>query len=231
MSWAAVVVGGISLGSAAFSASKGKQQMDRARIMESQNPGYQGNPNLEENVNLLRNRFTNYRLPGYSRAVNNIDRAGEMAYRSVLQGASSSSDIIDGATRIAYGSQSAINNLNMQQAQGENQALIQYVTANAQAGQELANANAWQREQFLRNEQNRANLMNSGMANQANAFQSVVNTAGQLGGYFLTRNNNVPVQNQVNNKGNSMFNGYSPNSAVLAPQVDFNPFLPQSINA
>lgn len=234
MSWAAVVVGGISLGSAAISASKGKQQMDRAEIMGSQAPAFQGNPNLQANADILQNRFTNYRLPGYSEASRNIDRAGEMGYRSVLQGASSSSDILEGATRIAYGSQSAYNNLNATQAQGQNAALMDYITANAQAGQEVAQNNAWQREQYLRNQQNQANLMNAGMANVGNATQSGLNTLGMLGGYLLTNPNQNAVagyntqQQPVNNR---MFNYYNPNSAVNSPQIQDNPFLPQTLNA
>lgn len=234
MSWAAVVVGGISLGSAAISASKGKQQMDRAKIMESQAPQFQGNTNLQANADILQNRFSNYRLPGYSNASRNIDRAAEMGYRSVLRGAASSSDILDGATRIAYGSQSAYNDLNAKQAAGQDAALMDYVTANAQAGQEIAQNNVWLREQYLRAEQNRANLMNAGMANTGNAMQSGINTFGQLGGYLLSRpnNNNPMVVNPSNpNTRNGMFNYYSPGSAYNSQPVQDNPFLPQTMNS
>ena len=119
MSFAAVIAGGVTLGTTVYTASQAKKQMDQAKLMETANPGFEGNPALQENATILQNRFSNYRLPNYASAMNDIEQAGEMGYRSVLQGAGSSSDILDGAIRIAYGTQQSQNNLNAQQAQGE----------------------------------------------------------------------------------------------------------------
>lgn len=233
MALAALVAGGASLLGNAFSFFQGSKQRDLARIMQGADPGYQGNPALQENADILQRRFGNYRLPGYSQAMDNIGQGAQAGYRSVMQGATSSSDILDGATRIAYGSQSAANQLAAQQAQGQDQALMQYLSANQMAGQEIANANAWQREQYLRNVTNQANLANAGLANQGNAIQGALNTVGQLGAYMLTRPETTVASNNAAGSPpaqQSLFNGYSPGSAWNAPATNVNPFLPQTVN-
>lgn len=242
MSWAAVIAGGVALAGTATQASSAKKQMSQAELMATRDPGYTGNPALEENARILGDRFSNYRLPGYSAAVDNIDRQAEMGYRSALQGATSSSDILDAATRIAYGSQASANQLASQQAVGEERALMDYLTANQLAGQEMQGANQWERDQYLRNRSDQANLTNAGMANMGNAVQGTLNTIGSLAGYKLGQNpygNNTPTAGNINSSSNitNVVPGaqiqYNPdilNTSGFTKKINnTNPFIPQVI--
>lgn len=230
MAWAALIVGG---GSALIGAGvnyfQGRQQMNRAQEMNVSDPGYQGNPALQANADMLRNRFTNYTLPNYSTALDNINRASEMGYRSAQQGAVTSSDILDAATRIAYGNQNATLNLDMAQAQGQENAMMQYLTANQMAGQEVVNANDWARQQYLRDRQDQANQYNSGLANTNNAIQSGINTAGQFAGYAAMRGSNNALDQRITNVRPGAQISYNPqiermSSSYIEPAP--NPYIP-----
>lgn len=241
MSWAAVIVGGVSLAAGAISSSQAKKQMDNAEAMSLANPGYQGNPALEANAQMLQNRFTNYTLPNYTSAVESIDRQAEMGFRAATQGALSSSDILDAATRIAYGSQLANNQLNVAQAQGEDAAMMDYLTANQMAGQNIAEQNEWERMENARRRQERAQLYNAGMINQNNAIQGAVSTVGQFAGYTL-QNGGFGSGGNNNNAGGNNFvlmpgaqTGYNPNvlnTTNLNRGVNFNnnPYLPKTLS-
>lgn len=237
MAWAAVIAGGVSLAGTLIGAQSAKKQMRQAEQMNVQNPGYRPNPALEENANILRNRFSNYTLPGYSTAVDAIDRQGEMAYTAALQGATSSSDILDAATRIAYGNQLATNDLNLRQAQGQEQALMQYLSANQMAGQEEANANAWDREEYLSRQKQQAELYNAGMLNMNNAIQRGLNTVGQFAGYAINNglfgNNALKADQNIN----TVLPGYTvvndplstANLQTAGVTMNTNPYIPKTL--
>lgn len=244
MSWAAVIAGGVALAGSAVNASGAKKQMSQAELMATRDPGYQGNPALQENARILGDRFSNYQLPGYSAARENIDRAGEMGYRSALQGATSSSDILDAATRIAYGSQMSANNLATQQAAGEERALMDYLTANQLAGQEIQDANRWDRDQYLRDQTRATELTNTGLINQNNAIQSGLGAIGSLATYKLGQPAYVSPygQNNITNNNPGYINSVAPGAMVqydpniLATQgytkripYNNNPYIPQTL--
>lgn len=180
MSFAAVVSGGVALAGMAIQADAGAKQMADAKAMSVVDPGYQGNPALARRAEVLGNRAVNYTLPGSSQALRDIDRAAESAFQAGVQGATSSNDVLDLAARMAYTTQSSRNRLAAQQAQGEEQALLQYLDAEAQAGQEVANANQWDRQEYQYDRQAQANLDNAGRINLNNAIQSGLSTVGQI---------------------------------------------------
>lgn len=189
MSWAAVITGGVTLATSAASLVSSGQQLSKAQFAGRTDPGYVGNKALQDNADILKNRFSNYRLPSYQSAVEGINKGAEMGYRSITQGSRSASDILDGATRIAYGSQQANNQLNIQQATGADAALMDYLTANEKAGMEMVKANEWDRDQYLRAEQNAANLTNAGMINFNNSLRGISDTVGQFGSYAIGKKN------------------------------------------
>lgn len=180
MSFAAVVAGGVALTGMAIQADKGAKQEATAKAMSVVDPGFVGNPALERRASILGDRAFNYTLPGSSQALQDIDRASAAAFSSGVQGATSSNDVLDLASRMAYGNQSARNRILSQQAAGGEQALMSYLDAEAAAGQNTAGANEWDRNQYLRKQQEQANLTNAGMLNTNNAIQSGLNTIGQI---------------------------------------------------
>lgn len=235
MSWAAVIVGGVSLAGSAVQASQASKQMNQAKLMDTQDPGYAGNPELRANADMLQNRFLNYNIPNYQAALEGIDRASEMAYRSATQGATSSSDLIDAATKIAYGGQVASRDLNVQAGIGRDQAFMDYISANQLAGEDIARSNEWERQGFLRDQQHAANLENASISNTWNAIQGGLNTAAQLGTYAY-RNGAFGGSNNITNSQsiNTVLPGANlqanPNTLIPLDSrgVNFvNPYLPK----
>lgn len=216
---------GLSVAGNLFQYSNAQRQLKQAEIMAESDPGYRGNPALDANAGMASNRFTNYTLPGYSSAMDNINRNAEAGYRSVIQGAGSSSDILDAATRLAYGSSVATNQLNEKYAEGENQAFREYLTANQLAGQEIANANAWDREQYLRNKADVANLTNTGLINKNNAIQGAIGSIGTAIGYASSQG--MFGGNGVN-AGYSLTPGQQINTVMPGATVESNPVIAES---
>ena len=186
MSWAAVIIGGVSLVGSGIKYAQGRKQQRQAEAMRPVNPGYQQNQGVIDNARILRERYGNYMIPGYEQALANINMGGQMAFSQGVQGASSSGDVIDLASRIAYGQSQAQNQLAMQNAQGRDAALMDYISANARAGQEATNANAWDREQYLRLQQQQADLYNAGQINQQGAISEGLNTLGTVAAYNMS---------------------------------------------
>lgn len=180
MSFAAVVAGGVALTGTAINAIQAGKQRRAAERISVQDPGYEVNPALRRNAEVLRSRANNYVMPGTSQALRDIDRAGEAGFQAGIQGATSSNDVLDMAARTAYGTQSARARLASQQASGQDAALMDYLSAEAQAGQGTVDQNAWEREQYLRKERQRAELANASIANTSNAIQSGLSTVGQV---------------------------------------------------
>lgn len=177
-----LVSAGLSLVPSLFGLFKGGSQQRRAEQLRRSavNPGYQMNTGVIDNARILSDRYTNYTLPGYSAALNNINQTYGSAFDRGIQGASSSGDVLDLAARLALGQTGSINQLDMQQAQGREAALSDYLGANAAAGQEYVNKNAWDREQYNRQLNEAAALSNAGQQNVGNAINSFANVGSSL---------------------------------------------------
>jgi len=189
MSWAAVIIGGVSLVGSGIKYAQGRKQQRQAESMRPTDPGYQRNTALEDNARMLRERYGNYKLPGYDQALANINLAGTQAFSQGVQGATSSADVMDLASRIAYGQTQAQNQLAAQSAQGQDAALMDYLRANGIAGQEAVNENAWEREQYLRQQQQQADLYNAGQINQSSAISEGLSSLGQVAAYNMMQPN------------------------------------------
>lgn len=227
MSWAAVIMGGVSLVGSGIKYAQGRKQQRMAEQMNPVDPGYQRNQGVIDNARILRDRYGNFTLPGYEQAVANINLGSQMAFSQGAQGATSSSDIMDLAARIAYGQSQAQNQLAMQNAQGQDAALMDYLQANAMAGQEDVNANAWDREQYLRREQRQADLYNAGMINSGQAISEGLNTLGTVGAYkfsSISQNNNNGGTYDTLSLGDRYGGGI--NTVLPGAQIRRNPIQP-----
>lgn len=145
-----------------FSGSSQKRQANRINPID---PGYTMNQGVIQNANVLSNRAGNYTMPGFSGAVNNLGASTANAFNQGIQGATSGGDVLDLATKLAYGQQQQLNNLATQNAIGSDQALMQSLNANAQAGQEYVNKNAYDRDLYQQKLREKAALTQAGNEN------------------------------------------------------------------
>jgi hypothetical protein len=176
-----------SLGSALFKGISGYNQYKKGLEAEGrlQDPGYTKNSALDENEQILRNRFNNYVMPGTSSAIDQLNAVASGAMSTAREGAQTSGDLLSAAARIAYGTGANVNQLAEQSSRGQESALMDWLRSNAQAGQEDVNAGAWDREQYLRERQDAANLQNAGLANQGGALDTLL--SGALQAFLASR--------------------------------------------
>lgn len=188
MSYAAIAIAGTGIASALITRSAARKQQRQAEAINPVDPG--PNQALLDNARILGDRSSNYMMPGFSAAEAGINASAASAYDNAVQGAASSGDVLDAAARIAYGQQSSLNNLHTQNAAGRDQALLQYLNANAAAG---ADSTGWQRQQFLNDQQRRAQLMNAGQLNEMNAIQDGLGAIGTAGAYYFANRPSNPM--------------------------------------
>jgi hypothetical protein len=149
-----------------------RRQAKRIRA-NAVNPGYEMNSGVLQNADILGNRYSNYLLPGYSAQVNRIGTNAATAFNTGVQGASSGGDVLDLATKIAYGTGQQQNQLMLQNAQGKDAALGGFLNANAAAGQERQDANAYDRQQYMGQLQEAAALYGASDQNLNNAITGI----------------------------------------------------------
>lgn len=127
------------------------QRRQAKRIRASAvDPGYEMNSGVLQNAEIYGNRYSNGMLPGYSMQLNNINTNAATAFNRGVNGASSGGDVLDLATKIAYGQGQQQNQLITQNAQFKDNALQDFTQANAMAGQERQSANAYDRDNYMR---------------------------------------------------------------------------------
>lgn len=156
---------GLGLVPSLFKAVSGIGQINKANSMNPIDPGYTMNQGIIDNARALEERAGNYSMPGYGNAVNQIGSATAGAFDAGVQGASSGGDVLDLATKLAYGQQQQLNNLAVQNAAGADQALIQSLGANAAAGQQYQDKNAYARDLYQGQLREKAALTQAGNEN------------------------------------------------------------------
>lgn len=166
-----------------FGAIEGIGQKRRAKKLRenAKSPGYELNSGIMQNRDTLANRYTNYEMPGYNQALNNIGSSSATAFNSGVQGASSSGDVLDLATKIAYGTGQQQRQLEVQNAQGKEVALQDYLGANVAAGQQRQDSNAYDRQLYQQQLAEAAALYGAGDQNIGNA----INSASSIGTSYL----------------------------------------------
>lgn len=140
-------------------------QTRRANRINPQDPGFVMNQGVLNNAQVLSDRASNYRLPGYGNTLNNIGAAGASAFNSGVQGASSGDDVLDLATKIAYGQGQQVNQLGVQNAMGADQALLQSLDANADAGRQYQAKNQYDISNYQAKLREKAALLQGGNEN------------------------------------------------------------------
>jgi len=198
---------GISLLPALFKGISGISQKRQANRINPVDPNFQMNQGVINNASTLRNRVGNYNLPGYTKAVQDIGRNGATAFGNGIQGSSSGGDVLDLATRIAYGSGNQINDLNVSNAQGQERALMQSLDANAQEGAQYQAKNAYDREQYMMKLREKAGLTQSANENIYGAVNSAANVGSNLA--LQAYGQKTPIPTSATGYG-SIFGGVSP---------------------
>lgn len=156
---------GISLIPSVFKAVQGFGQKARARRINPIDPGYTMNAGVIDNARVLGERAGNYQIPGYTQARNNILSGYGQAFSQGVEGASSSGDVLDLATRLSYGQGNKLNQLAIQNAQGAEEAQLRSLQANAAAGNEYQAKNAYEREKYQQQLREKAALLQGGNEN------------------------------------------------------------------
>jgi hypothetical protein len=189
----AVAGGLIGIAPSLFKMFSGANQKNKANQINPYNPGYQMNQGILNNQRIISDRYNNYTLPGYTQAQNNINNTYQNAYSQGVQGASSGGDVADLAAKLAYGKNIAENNLSAQNAQGKDALLPTYLNANAQAGQEFQDKNAYDRQQYDRQLREKAALTQAGNTNEYNALDT---GASVLSAYLNPKHVTTDLSNQ-----------------------------------
>lgn len=155
----------------------GGKQRREARKINPVDPGYLQNPGVLQNKEILQNNYGNYQMPGYSRAAGKIGSAYGTAFYTGINGASSSADVLDLATRLAYGKSQAIGDLETQNAIGKEGARGQFLNANAMAGQEAVNKNEYDRMLYQQKLREKAALIQGSNENTYSALDQGASVA------------------------------------------------------
>lgn len=148
-----------------FQLFSGASQRRAANKINPVDPGWAVNSGIMDNARILQDRAGNYQMPGYNQQLNQIGGATASAFTKGIQGASSGGDVLDLATKLAYGQQQQINQLGQQNALGADQALMQSLDANAAAGQQIQNKNQYAIQRYEDQLRQKAALMQSGAQN------------------------------------------------------------------
>lgn len=171
---------GISLLPSLFKGIAGLGQKRRANRINAQDPGYELNNQVIDNAQQLKNRYLNYEMPGYDQQLNRIGTNYASAFNQGVQGATSGADVLDLATKLAYGQGQQQNQLAVQNAIGRDQALLQFQNANALAGREYQNRNAYDREMYQRKLAEKAALTQAANENLYGALDTGSSVLGGI---------------------------------------------------
>lgn len=178
---AAPIIGAAaSLVPAIYKTITGIGQARRGRRMNPINPGFTMNTGIIDNARILGERANNYQIPGYSQIQNNQQAGYASAFNQGVQGASSGADVLDLASKMSYNQGQNINQLGIQNAQGQQQAQMQALDANAQAGQQYQDRNAYDRSIYQGQLNEKAALIQGGNENIYGGLDQIGSVAGAM---------------------------------------------------
>ncbi len=180
MALGAILGTAASLIPAIYKTVSGIGQARRGKNMNPVNPGFQMNSGIIDNARILGDRYSNYQMPGYNQAQNNIQTNFASSFNQGVQGASSGGDVLDLASKLNYGQNQATNQLAVQNAQVKDQALMQSLNANAQAGQQYQDRNAYDRSIYQGQLNEKAALIQGGNENIYGGLDQIGSVAGAM---------------------------------------------------
>lgn len=188
-----LIAAGAALVPEVFRFFQGQSQIRKANAINPVMPQFQANQGILNNNRILQERSTNYQIPGYGQAVNNINSSTAQAFANGVQGATSGGDVLDLATKLQYGQQQGFNQLSQQNIQGADMALNQYLDSNVMAGNEAVRKNMFDLDNYNRQLEEKAALLQAGSQNR---YGAIDNTANALR-YF------TQPQQQITQQGTS----------------------------
>lgn len=207
MAWIAVAGLAVSAAPAIYKGIKGIGQSSQANGMHPIDPGYTMNQGVINNAKTLSDEYGNYQLPGYSQIAGNINTNFQNAFTSGSQGATSSGDVLDLATKMAYGKNQAFNQLGQENAQGKQNMLGQLLNANAAAGQEYTNKNEYDRQMYQGQLKQKAALTQAGAQN---TYGAVDQLAGLGAKYAFSQANKSDSDNKYGSPTGDNISASSP---------------------
>ena len=186
MSFAATAAAAITAGSAIY---MGAQQRKKAKAIRDQavDPGIQPDQSLSRVTNTLYDRYNNYQLPGYNAYVDQIRGNAAFAHNQAVQGATSSGDVIDSASRSQLMADQSLNNLALQNAGSREAALMQYLDSVRAQGQDGVRVNQMELGRYDRTLAEAAALEGAGTQNMYQGIQDAGIGATALAQSFMPR--------------------------------------------
>lgn len=173
MSFAAVAAAAVGAGTSIYLSEK--QKKDARKIREqSKDPGIQRNYGLERTNQILADNYNNFNLPGFTRYREQIASNQATGMSSLLQGASSSEDILAGATALQEQSNRAIGNMYTTQAQGKLDALSAYLGSVNAVGQDQVRVNQMDLSRYEQTMREAAALEGASMQNLNTGIQDML---------------------------------------------------------
>lgn len=223
MSWVGVAAAGAAAVPGIVKMVSGGKQVKDAEELAAKNKftSYQTPAEVLQATKLAQNNYLNG-MPGQDLALNNIGTNAAGAYNTATQGASSSGDLIDAATRINVGANAATNNLTGEAANYKANALQGYEAAlGNQAGYKDKEYQINYLDPFIRKANTAASMYGAGKMNQSSGLDSVA-TAALSAGYYATQGSKQPTM------GQALGNPYAPQagSAGITQQQGFSSTLP-----
>lgn len=208
-----------------FGAARGIGQRRQAKRIRAAavDPGYEMNSGVLANRDILENRYNNYTLPGMGQQLNRIGTNAATAFNRGVQGASSGGDVLDLATKIAYGTGQQQNQLMLQNAMGKENALGDYLNANVAVGSEQQAKNRYDQEMFMRQLNEAAALYGASDQNINNAITGLSSIGTSMVTNPLTPQANAtnPRFSQIQRRGQMAGVRSTPNSVNLNPIIPF----------
>lgn len=192
----------ISLAPSVMKWFSGRSQRRRADAINPVNPGFVQNQGIIDNARMLGDRYGNYNLPGMGAIQDDIRSSYAGAFSRGVQGASSSGDVLALASSLSGQEANAMTGLGVQNAQGKEAALNQYLHANQLAGNEPVRQNMYELEQYQQQLREKAALEQTGAQNQYGALN-------EAAGALSTGINAIWGQPMVENAGGNIGSGAS----------------------
>jgi hypothetical protein len=209
LAWFLVGAAVVSAAPAIYRGIKGISQTNQANALKPADPGFQMNQGVIDNAKTLSDYYGNYNLPGYSKMLDNVNSNYQTSFENGVQGATSGGDVLDLASKMAFGKNQALNNLGVQTAQGKQAALGDYLQANAQAGQQYQDKNSYERDQYDKQVRAKAALTQAGAQNTYGAVDQLAGTAGKLlTGMGDSSTDKTTVNGGLDKNASSTYNKY-----------------------
>lgn len=178
-----VVGAGLSLIPTVAKIFTGAAQRRRANRINPVDPGFQMNTGIIDNKRQVDDMYNNYTLPGKSAILNSLQATAANSIDTATQGATSSGDVLDAATKIGYGEGQNINALGIQEAQSKQALLPMVLDANAAAGNELVRKNQFDEQRYQAQVAEKAALLQGGATNSFSGFDDLATLGGSLLNY------------------------------------------------